>query len=134
VPQLGGLGAQVALSCQITRSNAEKIQAKLICEGANMPTTPEADKLLEARGITVIPDILANAGGAIVGYFEWVQDNNQLFWTEEEVIARLKDILLRAYRRVASRAERDRQSLRLAAHLEGVGNLVEALQMRGLYP
>lgn len=123
-----------SLACQITRSNAEKIQAKLVCEGANMPTTPEADKLLEARGITVIPDILANAGGAIVGYFEWVQDNNQLFWTEEEVIARLKDILLRAYRRVASRSERDRQSLRLAAHLEGVGNLVEALNMRGLYP
>ncbi|MDB5095746.1 MAG: gdhA, partial [Cyanobacteria bacterium RYN_339] len=123
-----------SLACQITKSNADKIQAKLICEGANMPTTPEADRILEARGIPVIPDILANAGGAIVGYFEWVQDNNQLFWTEEEVVARLKDILLRAYHRVALRAERDRQSFRLAAHLEGVGNLVEALNMRGLYP
>jgi glutamate dehydrogenase (NAD(P)+) len=123
-----------SLACQITKSNADKIQAKLICEGANMPTTPEADRILEQRGITVIPDLLANAGGAIVGYFEWVQDNNQLFWTEEEIISRLKDILLRAYQKVATRAERDKLSFRMATHIEAVGNLVEALNMRGLYP
>lgn len=123
-----------SMSCQITKSNADKIQARVVCEGANMPTTPEADRILEQRGITVLPDILANAGGAIVGYFEWVQDNNQLFWTEDEVIQRLKDVLLRAYQKVAHRAERDRMSFRLAAHHEAVGNLIEALELRGLYP
>lgn len=123
-----------SLSCQITKSNAELIQASLICEGANMPTTPEADRILAQRGVTVIPDILANGGGAIVGYFEWVQDNNQLFWTEEEVISRLKSLMLRACRRVQSRAERDGLTLRLAAHLEAVGNVFDAATMRGLYP
>lgn len=123
-----------SLSCQITKSNAEKIQAKLIVEGANMPVTPEADIILERRGIPVIPDILGNAGGVIVGYFEWVQDNNQLFWTEEEVMDRLKAVLLRAYRKVQQRSERDKVSIRMGAHLEAVGHVVEALSMRGLYP
>ena len=123
-----------SLSCQITRSNASQLQAGLIVEGANMPVTPEADRILASRGIDVIPDLLANAGGAIVGYFEWVQDNNQLFWTEEEVVSRLKALLMRSWQKVASRAERDKVSLRKAAHLEAVGHLVEAAGMRGLYP
>jgi glutamate dehydrogenase (NAD(P)+)/glutamate dehydrogenase (NADP+) len=121
-------------SCRITRSNAEKVQAKLIVEGANMPVTPEADAILERRGVTVIPDLLANAGGVIVGYFEWVQDNNQLFWSEDEVGDRLKAVLLRAYQKVSSRALKDKVSLRAAAHLEAVGTVVEALHLRGLYP
>ncbi len=123
-----------SLSCQITRSNAGQIQAGVIVEGANMPVTPEADRILAERGIDVVPDLLANAGGAIVGYFEWVQDNSHLFWTEEEVISRLKALLMRAWRKVSSRAERDKLSLREAAHLEAVGHLYEAASMRGLYP
>jgi glutamate dehydrogenase/leucine dehydrogenase len=121
-------------SCRITRSNAEKVRAKLICEGANMPITPEADLILERRGIPVLPDLLANAGGVIVGYFEWVQDNNQLFWSEDEVGDRLKAVLMRAYQKVESRSLKDKVSLRTAAHLEAVGTIVEALHLRGLYP
>ena len=123
-----------SLPCQITKSNADQIRAGLICEGANMPVTPEADRILDARGIPVIPDILANAGGAIVGYFEWVQDNNQLFWTEEEVFSRLKSLQLRAYHNVQRRAERDGLSLRLAAHIEALNHVVQAANLRGLYP
>jgi glutamate dehydrogenase (NAD(P)+)/glutamate dehydrogenase (NADP+) len=123
-----------SLSCQVTRSNAGQIQAGLIVEGANMPVTPEADRILQERGIDVLPDLLANAGGAIVGYFEWVQDNNQLFWTEEEVVSRLKALMLRAWRKVAARADRDKLTLREAAHLEAVGHLLEAATLRGLYP
>ena len=123
-----------SFSCRLTRSNAEKVRAKVVCEGANMPTTPEADLILERRGIQVLPDMLVNAGGVIVGYFEWVQDNNQLFWSEEEVGERLKAVLLRAYHRVASRAAKEKTSLRDAAHLEAVGTVVEALHLRGLYP
>lgn len=123
-----------SLSCQVTRSNAAKLQVSLIVEGANMPVTPEADKILADRGIDVLPDVLANSGGAIVGYFEWVQDNNQLFWTEEEVISRTKAVVFRAWRKVASRAERDKLTFREAAHMEALGHLVEAAAMRGLYP
>ncbi|HEY9721407.1 MAG TPA: Glu/Leu/Phe/Val dehydrogenase [Oscillatoriaceae cyanobacterium] len=123
-----------SLSCQITRSNAEKVQAKLIVEGANMPITPEADNILGRRGIPVVPDMLANAGGVIVGYFEWVQDNNQLFWTEEEVVDRLRTVMMRAYGKVHERAGRDGQTLRLAAHTEALRTLVEAATIRGLYP
>jgi glutamate dehydrogenase/leucine dehydrogenase len=121
-------------SCRITRSNAEKIQAKVVVEGANMPVTPEADVILERRGVTVIPDLLANAGGVIVGYFEWVQDNNQLFWSEDEVGDRLKAVLMRSYQKVANRAIKDKVSLRTAAHIEAVSTVVEALTLRGLYP
>ena len=123
-----------SLSCQVTRSNAAQVQASVIIEGANMPVTPEADRILAGRGIDVVPDLLGNAGGAIVGYFEWVQDNNRLFWTEEEVVSRLKALLMRAWTKVASRAERDKVTLREAAHLEAAGRLFEAATMRGLYP
>lgn len=123
-----------SLSCQVTRSNAAKIQASVIVEGANMPVTPEADRILAERGIEVLPDLLGNAGGAIVGYFEWVQDNNHLFWTEEEVVSRLKALLLRAWQKVLHRAERDKLTLREAALTEAAQHLFEAATMRGLYP
>lgn len=123
-----------SLSCQITRSNAESVQARLVIEGANMPVTPEADRILQQRGIEVLPDIMGNAGGVLVGYFEWVQDHNQLFWTEEEVTSRLRDLLLRTWRRVESRAGRDQLTYREAAHAIALERLSEAANLRGFYP
>jgi glutamate dehydrogenase (NAD(P)+)/glutamate dehydrogenase (NADP+) len=123
-----------SLSAQITRSNAERVQARLVVEGANMPVTPEADRLLAARGVDVLPDLVANAGGLVVGYFEWVQDNNQLFWTEEEVTARLRDLLSRVWSNVVSRSERDRLSLREAAQAIALERFAEAARLRGFYP
>lgn len=123
-----------SLSAQITRSNADRVQARLIVEGANIPVTPEADRLLAERGVTVLPDLLANAGGLLVGYFEWVQDNNRLFWTEEEVTSRLRDLLARTWAQVVSRGERDRLSLRDAAQVIALERLTEAAGLRGFYP
>lgn len=123
-----------SLSAQITRSNAGRVQAQLIVEGANIPVTPEADRMLADRGVVVLPDLLANAGGLIVGYFEWVQDNNQLFWTEEEVTSRLRDLLARTWALVVSRSERDRLSLRDAAQVVALERLAEAAGLRGFYP
>ncbi len=123
-----------AFGGQIHRDNAERIQAEFIVEGANGPITPEADALLEERGITVLPDILANSGGVIVSYFEWIQDNQQLFWSEEEVNARLKDVIARAFAKVARNVEQRGLSFRMGAYIEGVGRVAEALSLRGLYP
>ncbi|MEB3196232.1 MAG: Glu/Leu/Phe/Val dehydrogenase [Candidatus Sericytochromatia bacterium] len=123
-----------SLSAQVTRSNAGLIRAGVILECANMPVTPEADRLLAERGIVVLPDLIANAGGVLVGYFEWVQDNNQLFWTEEEVTGRLRDLVLRTWQQVASRAERDGLSYREAAHTIALERLFEAASLRGFYP
>jgi glutamate dehydrogenase/leucine dehydrogenase len=123
-----------SLSAQITRSNAERVQARLVVEGANMPVTPEADRLLAARGVQVLPDLVANAGGLVIGYFEWVQDNNQLFWTEEEVTARLRDLVSKVWSNVVSRAERDRLSLREAAQAIALERFAEAARLRGFYP
>ncbi|MEB3284052.1 MAG: Glu/Leu/Phe/Val dehydrogenase [Candidatus Sericytochromatia bacterium] len=123
-----------SLSCQLTRSNAESVKANLVVEGANMPITPEADRILQRRGIDVLPDILGNAGGVLVGYFEWVQDHNQLFWSEEEVTSRLRDLLLRTWRQVESRAGRDGLSYREAAHSLALERLAEAANLRGFYP
>jgi glutamate dehydrogenase (NAD(P)+)/glutamate dehydrogenase (NADP+) len=123
-----------SLSAQITRSNAEHVQARLIVEAANMPVTPEADRLLAARGVAVLPDLVANAGGLVVGYFEWVQDNNQLFWTEEEVTSRLRDLVSRVWALVVSRSERDRLSPREAAQTIALERFAEAAKLRGFYP
>lgn len=123
-----------SLSGRITKSNAERVRAALVCEAANMAITPEADRLLAERDVLVVPDLLANGGGAIVAYFEWVQDNQHLFWSEEEVIDRLKTILFRAFDKAWRRADRDGVSLRFAAHLQAVGILEAALGARGLYP
>ncbi|MEB3330488.1 MAG: Glu/Leu/Phe/Val dehydrogenase [Candidatus Sericytochromatia bacterium] len=123
-----------SLSSQITRSNADRVQARLVVEGANMPVTPEADRLLAERGVAVLPDLVANAGGLVVGYFEWVQDNNQLLWTEEEVTARLRSLMNRVWSQVVSRGERDRLSLREAAHAIALERFAEAARLRGFYP
>ncbi len=123
-----------ALEGQITSRNAGDVRARFVVEGANGPTTPAADRILGERGVTVVPDILANAGGVIVSYFEWVQDLQFYFWEEDEVNDRLRKVITRAYREVAAAAERDGVTMREAAMALGVGRVVEATSIRGIYP
>lgn len=123
-----------ALEGQLTSQNAGDVRARFIVEGANGPTSPEADRILGERGIPVVPDILANAGGVIVSYFEWVQDLQFYFWEEDEVNNRLRKVITRAYREVAAAAERDGLTMREAAMALGVGRVVEATSLRGIYP
>jgi glutamate dehydrogenase (NAD(P)+) len=123
-----------ALEQQITGANAERIRARLIVEGANGPTTPEADEILAARGVLVVPDILANAGGVTVSYFEWVQDLQSFFWTEEEINARLERLMVRAFHDVAATAEARRVDLRLAALIRAIERVAEAIMILGIYP
>ena len=123
-----------ATGSQIREDNAHKIQARLIIEGANGPTTPEADTILRARDVIVVPDILANAGGVVVSYFEWVQGLQFYFWKESEIIARLQEIMTRAFTRVWNVSKRENVDLRTAALMEGVRRVADAHQIRGLYP
>jgi glutamate dehydrogenase (NAD(P)+) len=123
-----------ALEGQITAANAGRIQARFLVEGANGPTTPEADTILAAKGVTVVPDILANAGGVIVSYFEWVQDLQFYFWEENEVNERLHRVITKAYRDVVAKAREHECSLREAAMVLAVGRVVEASSIRGIYP
>ena len=123
-----------AMENQITARNAGRIQAQLIVEGANGPTTPDADSILERRGITVVPDILANAGGVTVSYFEWVQDLQSLFWEEDEINVRLKKILQKAFAQMCEQADRHHVSLRLGAYLVAVKRVADATAVRGIYP
>lgn len=126
--------APCALQNQITAANADRLRCKIVAEGANGPTTVEADEILSERGIFVLPDILANAGGVTVSYFEWVQGRHNYFWTLEEVNRRLGEILRDAFRRTLARAERGSIDLRTAALIEGVSRVSEAKVARGLYP
>lgn len=123
-----------ALGNQITRGNADKIKAKIIVEGANGPTTLEADQILTERKIPVVPDILANAGGVIVSYFEWVQDVQCYFWCEHEVNAKLKNIMDRSYEEVLRLSQERKVNLRTAAMILAVKKVADATQVRGLYP
>ncbi|HYB75124.1 MAG TPA: Glu/Leu/Phe/Val dehydrogenase [Candidatus Sulfotelmatobacter sp.] len=118
----------------ITEKNADHVRARLIVEGANGPTTPAADAILGGRGVTVIPDILANAGGVIVSYFEWVQDLHFHFWDEAEVNRRLRDVMVGAYARVAGVARDAQVDLRTAALMVAVSRVAQAKALRGLYP
>jgi glutamate dehydrogenase (NAD(P)+) len=126
--------APCALEQVITPDNADKIKAQVICEGANGPTTPSADEILEDRGILVLPDILANAGGVVVSYFEWVQGLQEYFWKEDEVNARLNDITSRAFHETWATYEAKSTTMRLAAYGLAVQRVSEATLTRGLYP
>ncbi|MFD1937252.1 MULTISPECIES: Glu/Leu/Phe/Val family dehydrogenase [Nonomuraea] len=123
-----------ALEGAITAENAPRVKARLIVEGANGPTTPEADEILAAHGTTIVPDILANAGGVIVSYLEWVQNMQAYSWSANEVEVRLRDLMEGAFAEVKSVAAARGITLRQAAHVIGVGRVAEAHQMRGLYP
>jgi glutamate dehydrogenase (NAD(P)+) len=123
-----------ALENQITSVNASRIRAKLIAEAANGPTTPLADDILFKRGRTVIPDILANAGGVTVSYFEWVQDFSSYFWDEDEVDKRLEVYMRRAYAAVAETAKKHKCSLRGGAYVLAVDRVAEATRVRGIFP
>ena len=123
-----------ALEGQITPKVAQRMQCKLIVEGANGPTTPDADTVLKERGILLVPDILANAGGVVVSYFEWVQNLQAFFWEEEDINRRLEDLMRRAYDTVQDVAVSKQVTLRQAAYSLAVGKVAEATQVRGIYP
>ena len=121
-----------AMGGMIHRDNAERVKAKLVIEGANAPTTPAADDILAAKGITVIPDVMANAGGVIVSYFEWVQNLQHFKWDEDEVNQKLRRIMRKAFAEVSERAEKDGDvSLRIAAYEVGIERVVDAARTRG---
>jgi glutamate dehydrogenase (NAD(P)+) len=122
-----------ALEMQITKENAARLKCRILAEGANGPTTLEADAVLREKEIFVIPDILANAGGVVVSYFEWVQDLQNFFWTEEEVNKKLEDILVKAFHEVLSMSERQKVDMRLAALMIGINRVAQAMLWRGLY-
>ncbi len=123
-----------ALENQLTRHNATHVKARLIIEAANGPTTPEADVILNDRGVTIVPDILANAGGVTVSYFEWVQDLQRFFWAEHEINNRLESIMTRAYRAICEKALQQETNLRMGAYLLAVTRVAEATEIRGVYP
>lgn len=123
-----------ALQNQITGDNAHRIQCKLLAEGANGPTTLEADEALNNKGVFVLPDILGNAGGVTVSYFEWVQDTQNYNWTLEQVNERLHNVMTDAFRRTLLRSQRDKLDMRTAAVIEGVQRVAEAKLARGLFP
>ena len=125
---------QAAVENAITEKNAADVKAKIIAEAANGPTTPEADKILEEKNVFIIPDILANAGGVTVSYFEWVQNVQHLFWKEEEINARLKTIMDKAFTSVVEYKEKYKVYMRIAANMLGINRVAAAAKVRGLYP
>jgi glutamate dehydrogenase (NAD(P)+) len=126
--------APCALEQVITSENADKVKARIICEGANGPVTPTGDEILDERGVLVLPDILANAGGVVVSYFEWVQGLQEFFWKEDEVNARLNDIVTRAFNETWTTHQNRGTSMRMAAYGLAVQRVSEATTTRGLYP
>jgi glutamate dehydrogenase (NAD(P)+) len=123
-----------AIDGVITKANMKNIKAKIISEGANGPITSEAQQYLEGQGTFIVPDILANAGGVIVSYFEWVQGLQQFFWNEKEVNEKLAEIMARSFNRVASNADRYKVGMKTAALITSVERLSQAMLLRGLFP
>ena len=123
-----------ALENSIHRGNAGKVKAKIIAEAANGPLTPEADRIVDDAGAFVLPDILCNAGGVTVSYFEWVQDREAFFWTLEEINARLRRIMTRAFDDTLHMSREHEVDLRTAAYMLAVGRVAEATLTRGIYP
>jgi glutamate dehydrogenase (NAD(P)+) len=126
--------APCALEQVITRDNADQVKAKIIAEGANGPVTPAADEILDERGILILPDVLANAGGVVVSYFEWVQGLQEYFWKEDEINSKLRDITTRAFNETWRTAEDRKTSMRLSAYGLAVRRVADATVTRGLYP
>jgi glutamate dehydrogenase (NAD(P)+) len=122
-----------ALEMQITEKNAARLQCRVLAEGANGPTTPEADAILHDKGVFLIPDILANAGGVVVSYFEWVQDLQNFFWNEAEVNNKLREILLKAFQEVLAMSQKQSVNMRLAALMIGIDRVARAMLWRGFY-
>lgn len=123
-----------AMENQITSDNADQIKAKLIVEGANGPTAVDADQILEKKGIIVVPDILANAGGVVVSYFEWIQNEEHMMWELSEINAKLEKIMLRAFNEVAALAEEHGSTLRMGAYMSALGRLAKSKKIRGIFP
>jgi glutamate dehydrogenase (NAD(P)+) len=123
-----------ALENQITHSNADKIKAQIVVEGANGPTTPDADGILMERGIMLVPDILANAGGVTASYFEWVQDLQYFFWTGEEVRERLRQIMIGSFQKVYDLATTNKVDMRTGANMLAIKEVSRAIELRGIYP
>lgn len=123
-----------AMEGQLTEKNADHIQAWMIVEGANGPTTPEADDIINSRGIFLVPDILANAGGVVVSYFEWVQDLQAFFWDEEEIYRQLQRAMSRSYYATEQTAEEFNTDMRTAAQITAIRRVAGALETRGIYP
>ena len=123
-----------ALENQITENNARQIKARIIVEAANGPITPEADVILHDKQILTIPDILANAGGVVVSYFEWVQDLQSFFWSESEIADKLFRILENSWTQILNRSRKQNISMRMAALSVGISRVLEAKRQRGLFP
>jgi glutamate dehydrogenase/leucine dehydrogenase len=123
-----------ALENQITQENAEKIRAKIVAEAANGPTTPGADLVLHKKGIMVLPDILANAGGVTVSYFEWVQDLQELFWEEDDVNRRLEKVMAKSFEDVYRTATIYDVDMRTGAYILAVDRVATATKVRGIWP
>lgn len=122
-----------AMELQITKENAANVKAQIIAEGANGPTTPEADEILSAKGVFVVPDILANGGGVTVSYFEWVQNLYRYFWSEEEVVEKQIVMMRNAFKNVYAAAEKYSVNMRVAAYIVALSSLDEAMKVRGMY-